>query len=127
MGGMITSEKFAILDGSCPGISVETFDSLEKLLWATAYKFCSQRKGDTTAFEKLSAEVIAEAKHDWIGWKSIEEANAAGVFSGMLENGDTFGDEDDGPEGGETIIELGPDSNEDSESLAGPIREGRDG
>lgn len=43
-----------------------------------------------------------------VEFETIEQANAAGVFSGMLANGDTFGDEDDGPEGGHSEFESTP-------------------
>mgnify|MGYP001570320777 CR=1 FL=1 len=52
-------------------------------------------------------------------WKSVQEANAAGVFSGMLANGDTFGDEDDGPEGGFSVFDTHPGAQqEDGDELS---------
>jgi hypothetical protein len=42
-------------------------------------------------------------------FETVEGANAAGVFSGTLINGDTFGDEDDGDEGGHSEFHDGPD------------------
>lgn len=41
---------------------------------------------------------------DTLDFETVEEAHAAGIFSGTLKNGDTFGDEDDGPEGGFSIF-----------------------
>jgi hypothetical protein len=45
---------------------------------------------------------------------AAEELQDAGLLatepkSGMLENGDTFGDEDDGPEGGHSELDTGGD------------------
>lgn len=45
---------------------------------------------------------------------AAEELQDAGLLasepqSGMLENGDTFGDDDDGPEGGHSVFDTGGD------------------
>jgi hypothetical protein len=41
----------------------------------------------------------------YLPYETVEEAMAAGITSGTLANGDTFGDEDDSDEGGTTVIE----------------------
>lgn len=47
---------------------------------------------------------VAGASEALGDYETVEDANAAGVFSGTLANGDTFGDGDDGDEGGFTEI-----------------------
>ena len=61
---MSSTGRFVLIEKN-NGFDIETFDTLEGIIRASAYRFCATNQGDTEKLQKIIDKVIVEVLRDW--------------------------------------------------------------